>query len=98
MFKKDQAPKRRRNANKQFTYLREKGKVKITGDQDAVKWPMWFDLVTTRFVWIILVVVLLLTIPKASFIPVLWQIIKNSESLSTLFVVVKDFLKMLLSG
>lgn len=69
----------------------------MTGDQDAVKWPMWFDLVTTRLGWIV-VVVLLLTIPKASVIPLLWHIIKNRESLSTLFVATKDFLKMLLSG
>jgi hypothetical protein len=83
---------------KQLTYKREKGKIEISGDQDVVKWPMWVDMILTKLQWTLLVVLLLFIIPKASFLPVLWLLIKRTIPLLIFFVVVGDFMKYLLSG
>jgi len=58
-------------------YKRDKKGVEISGDPDQIKWQVWFDLVSSRLFWVILVVVLLCTIPKVSWMPLLWQLGKK---------------------
>lgn len=79
------------------TYKREKDKVEITGNPKDTKGLIWFDMICSKL-WIILVIVLLLTIPKASFLPLLWVWVKKKVPFMTLFVVVAAWLQMLLSG
>ena len=58
-------------------YKRDKNSIEISGDADQIKWPVWFHLVSYRLVWVVLVVVLLCTVPKASWIPMVWQWVKR---------------------
>lgn len=81
-----------------ITYKREKDKVEITGDSEDTKGLMWFDLISSRLIWIVLVVVLLFVAPKASFVPILWQWIKKQIPFMMLFVVAATWLQMLFSG
>ena len=79
------------------TYKREKEKVEISGDVTDTKALMWFDMISSRL-WIILVIVLLFTIPKASFLPLLWEWLKKQAPFLILLLVVAPWLQMLLSG
>ena len=72
--------------NSQMIYKRDKGKIEISGEPEEVRLPMWFDLISTRLVWIILIVVLLFTIPKLSWIPIVLQWLKKSLPLLIFFV------------
>ena len=83
---------------KTLSYKREKGKVEITGDPEDTKWLMWFDLVSSRLLWIVLAVVLLIIAPKASFIPVLWQWVKKLMPFMILFAVPASWFRLLFSG
>lgn len=81
-----------------ITYKRDKDKIEITGDPKDIKWPMWFDLVSSRVLWVLFVVALLFTVPKASIIPVLWQWVKKLLPFTIPFMVRADWLQMLFSG
>lgn len=83
---------------KALTYKREKDKVEITGEPEDTKGLMWFDLISSRLIWIVLVVVLLFIAPKASFVPILWQWVKKQIPFMMLFVVPAAWLQMLFSG
>lgn len=78
-------------------YKREKNKVEISGDPKDIKGLMWVDMITSKL-WIVFMIVLLFTVPKASFIPLLWQWIKKQIPFLILFVVLAPWLLMLLSG
>jgi hypothetical protein len=78
-------------------YKRDKNKVEISGDPKDIKGLMWLDMITSKL-WIVLVIVLLFTVPKASFVPLLWEWIKKQTPFLILFVVVAGWLQMLLSG
>ncbi len=73
------------------TYKREKDKVEISGDAKDTKGLMWADMISSKL-WILLVIVLLFTIPKASFIPAVIQWLKNQKFFMTLFVAVAGLL------
>ncbi len=79
-------------------YKRDKDKIEITGDPKDIKWPMWFDLVSSKVLWVLFVVALLFTVPKASIIPVLWQWVKKLLPFTIPFMVRADWLQMLFSG
>lgn len=79
-------------------YKRDKGKVEITGEPEQVKWQIWFDLVSSKILWLVLLIVLLSTVPKAGWLPVIWQWVKKHLFLLTLLLVREDFLLVLLSG
>ncbi len=81
-----------------ITYKRDKDKIEITGDPKDIKWPIWFDLVSSRVLWVLFVVALLFTVPKASIIPVLWQWVKKLIPFMIPFMVGADWLQMLFSG
>jgi hypothetical protein len=83
---------------KTLTYKREKGKIEISGDQKAVEGPMWFDLICTWMLYLGTVAILLVIMPKASFLPGLWKAINRMLSFLILFAVVGEFVRMLLSG
>ncbi len=76
------------------TYKREKDKVEISGDGKDVKVLIWTDMITSKL-WIILVIILQFTMPKASFLPVVWQWLKNQKLFMTPFVAAAG---LLLSG
>lgn len=78
-------------------YKRDKNKVEISGDPKDIKGLMWLDMITSKL-WIVFMIVLLFTVPKASFIPLLWQWVKKQIPFLTVFVVVAPWLLMLLSG
>jgi len=85
-----------RNRSKLTTYKR--GKIEITGDDNASKVLMFIDLITARLFWIALLLIVLFTVPKASWLPLLLQCLKGiGKYLLTLFMVLVSLL-MLLSG
>lgn len=85
-----------RNKNKKTTYKR--GKVEITGNDPASKTLMFIDLITSWVLWIVLLLIVLLTVPKASWIPLLLHCLKTiGKYLLTFFMVLVPLL-MLLSG
>jgi hypothetical protein len=86
------------SAKKSLSYKRNKGQVEITGEPNDVRHLMWFDLITSRLLWIVPIVILLFIAPKASFIPMLWQWVKKQVPFFTLFVVAVDCLRIFLSG
>lgn len=73
------------------TYKREKDKVEISGEAKDTKGLMWADMISSKL-WVLLIIVLLLTVPKASFILAVWQLLKNKLFLSIPFVVAADLL------
>ncbi len=83
---------------KALTYKREKDKVEITGEPEDTKGLMWFDLVSSRMIRIVLVVVLLYIAPKASFVPILWQWVKKQIPFMILLIVSAAWLQKLFSG
>jgi hypothetical protein len=80
------------------TYKREKGKVEITGEADQIKNQVWFDLITSRLMWLVLIIVLLIIAPKTSWVPLVWQWLKKQIPLLILLLVQVDYLQVLLSG
>ena len=66
------------------TYKRDKRKVEISGDPENVKWPIWFDLIATKLLWLVLVIILLCILPKTDIMK--W--VKQLLPFLTLFVVV----------
>lgn len=80
-----------------LVYKRDKSKVEISGEPDQVKWPLWFDLVSHKLMWVVLVIVLLCVVPKVSWLPVLWQWAKRQMPLLSLLGVVVGCM-LLLSG
>lgn len=85
-----------RNRNKPTTYKR--GKIEITGDDTASKVLMFIDLITARLFVIVLLLIVLFTVPKPSWLPLLLQCLKGiSKYLLTLLTVLVPSL-ILLSG
>lgn len=80
------------------TYKREKGKVEITGEADQIRNQVWFDLITSKLMWVALFIILLVIVPKASWLPLVWQWLKKQLPFLILLLVQVDFLQMLLSG
>jgi hypothetical protein len=78
-------------------YLRQKDKVELEGDPSDVKWPMWVDLLLSRLPLLIVTIVLACTVPKASFIPLVFKWLLRKLSLLTLLSVIHP-IKILLSG
>jgi len=78
-------------------YKRDKNKVEISGEPKDIKGLMWLDMITSKL-WIVLVVILLFTVPKASLLPLLWQWVKKQLPFLILFVVVASWLQMQFSG
>lgn len=68
-----------------ITYKRDKDKVEISGEPKDTKGLMWVDMITSKL-WIVLVIVLILTIPKASFLPLVWVWMKKQVPFMTLCV------------
>ena len=86
------------NQKSPVTYKRDKGKVEITGEAKQVKWQIWFDLISSRLLWVIVIIVLACTLPKTAWVPALWQWLKKYLLLLTPLLVAADFLMMRLSG
>jgi hypothetical protein len=63
----------KQSANPELYYKRSKEGIEIKGDPSDVKWPMWFDLLLSRLPLLIVTIVLACTIPKASFIPIVFK-------------------------
>jgi hypothetical protein len=72
------------------TYKREKNKVEITGDPKDIKGLIWFDQICSKL-WIVITIVLMLTVPQASFIPLLFVLIKRHVSFLILLAVVDTY-------
>lgn len=81
-----------------MVYKRDKFKVEISGDPKDTKWPVWFDLLSSRLLWVTMIIILLIITPKVSLVPVLWEWLKKQLLFLTLFVVAAPWLLMLLSG
>lgn len=67
------------------TYKREKDKVEISGEAKDTKGLIWADMIGSKL-WILLVIVLLFTMPKASFVPAVWRLLKNKLWFTNIFV------------
>jgi len=80
------------------TYERDKNKVKISGESENVKWPILIDQVSTVLRWLVPVIVLLVVLPKASFLPIVIRWVKQQMPSLTLFVVMAGWEHLLLSG
>lgn len=80
------------------TYKRDKNKVEISGDPENVKWQIWFDMVSNMLRWLFPVIILLIIVPKAFFIPILLKWIKQLLPFLILFVVTADYAQISLSG
>jgi hypothetical protein len=83
---------------KNITYKRERNKVEISGEPNDVKWAMWFDLLSNRLVWLLLLLILLCTVSKTHIVPMLWQLLKSSLPFMILLVVATGWLQIFLSG
>jgi len=81
-----------------IVYRRDKGKVEISGDSEQVKWQIWFDLISTRLLWVVFTVILLWTIPHTAWMPIVWHWLTRQIPLLILFVVNAGFLQLMLSG
>jgi len=79
-------------------YEREKNKVKISGDPEDVKVPMWTDLILSHLLWIVPLTILLFIAPKTSFMPGVLQWLRKYLSLLILLVAIQAYLHFLLSG
>lgn len=44
---------------KKIYYKREKGKVELSGSGNNIKWQIWFDLVSSRLIVILIILVIL---------------------------------------
>ncbi len=81
-----------------MTYKREKNKVEISGDPADVKAAMWVDLIATHLWWIVMLIILLILVPKASIIPPVLQWLKKQLWVWTPFMSVAGYLQTLFSG
>jgi hypothetical protein len=72
---------------KQSPIVYKRGKVQISGDADNTKWPMWFDLITSKIFWLGLVVALVCIIPKDELIPSLLKLLKQLPFMTLLVAV-----------
>lgn len=79
-------------------YKREKGKMEITGDPYDTKWPIWFDLVSSRLVKVIMTIIILIAVSRASLSPEILQWLKKLLPLLIFFVVVPVTAILFLSG
>lgn len=74
-------------SNTPIVYRREKNKVEISGDPEQVKKHIWFDQYS-RFAFVIAAAILLaIILPKASWLPFVWQWLKRQIPLLILLVV-----------
>jgi hypothetical protein len=80
------------------TYKRDKSKVEISGDPENVKWPMWFDMISNTLRWLFLAIMLLIIVPRATFLPILVKWIKHLLPFLILFMAVVDYGQIFLSG
>jgi hypothetical protein len=60
-----------------FHYSRSKGKIEIDGDPKDTKLLAWLDMVMHWFTWIGLTILLILVLPKASFLLLVWKFIRD---------------------
>ena len=77
-------------------YERDKDKVKISGEK--IKWLILIDQIKTELRWMVPVLILVVILPKASLIPILFKWIKQQLPFMILFVAVVDWAQILLSG
>ena len=70
------------------TYKRDKNKMDISGDPKDVRWPILIDQVSNILRWLVPVMILLVVLPKTSFIPILLKWVKQQLPFMTIFVVV----------
>jgi len=80
------------------TYERDKNKVKISGEPKDVKWPILIDQISNVLRWLVPVVILMIVLPKASFISIVIKWVKHQLLYMTLFVVAMDLGHFFLSG
>ncbi len=73
-----------------MTYKRDKDKVEITGDAKDIKPLVWFDIITSKLPLVATFIGLLVTIPKAIFIPTVYQWLKKKIPFLISFGVVVD--------
>lgn len=76
-------------------YSRKKGSIEISGDPKDVKALVWVELITSKLVWIILLIVLIL-LPTRSVLPILWKFIR--DRLLLILLPVQAVSLLLLSG
>ena len=69
------------------TYERDKNKIKISGEPEDVKWPILIYQISSVLHWLVPVIILLVVLPKASFLPILIKWVKQQLPFMTLFVV-----------
>lgn len=82
-----------------MVYKRDKHGVQLSGDPKDIKWAIWFDLISSRFLGLVVFIILLIGVPNISFVPAVWQWIKKQFPFMTLFgVAAGHWLLMLLSG
>jgi hypothetical protein len=62
-----------------------------------VKKAMWFDMITNKLFWIVLVLIFVIVVPKATLLPLLWAWLKKQLPLLIHFGVVGVSL-LILSG
>lgn len=79
-------------------YIRTKNSTKIIGDPNETKGIIYLDLLLTKGWPIILTIILLFILPKASFLPFLWQYIKSRWLPFTIFLAVQAEYSLFLSG
>jgi len=84
------------NGQSPITYKR--GKVEISGEPKQTKPHIWYEQINASLLWIALVIILLCVLPKASWLPVVWQWLKKYTLLLIPLVVVADWAQLLLSG
>lgn len=77
------------------TYKRDKNKMDISGDPKDVRWPILIDQVSNILRWLVPVMILLVVLPKTSFIPILLKWVKQQLPFMTIFVVVAGWMLML---
>lgn len=58
-------------------YSRKKDSVEINGHPDDVKRLAWVDMLLTKGLWLVFIIILLIIVPKASFVPVILKYIKD---------------------
>ena len=75
-------------------YSRKKDAVEINGHPDDVRKLAWFDMLFTKSLWLVITLILLFILPKASLIPVLWKYIKGKFFLIPLLVLVDSLLSL----
>jgi|GEM_PF-7046734 len=85
-----------------ITYKRDKNKVEISGDTENVKWPIWFDLISSVLKWLIPLILLFVMVPvivpKENIIPIPLKCFKHLTLFLTLFVVVMGWAQIFLYG